>query len=161
MGVEKITDVQLCKRKVELVEELATEPYKVNVSIKNWSSKTYLINLPAIKKKSTYLSAHTKPRKDCDYIIFNEENNEVFLIELKSSQRSKRPAEIEEQLNCASRWWEHLAFCMGIDTSETIIKKIVIFVNSKMRNSKRGSLDKLSTYDYYTGHGENIILHFN
>lgn len=160
MGIDKITDICVCERHVDLEENLAIEPYKVSVRIPNWHEETYLINLPNIKSKSNYLSTEkgVHPRKDCDFIIFSLKHKEVFLIELKSSQQSAKPSDIEEQLNCAKKWWEHLSFCMGIDHIDFNINKIVIYVRSKMKSAGRGPLKKLSQYDYYTGHGKNIIL---
>jgi len=58
-----------------------------------------------------------KTPPDCDYILINLTEKEIYFIELKGSSKFQLN-KVKKQLQAGQKWLEHLCFCSSVDEQE-------------------------------------------
>lgn len=144
-------------RKILLTEEKGRE-YEVQLNVSRAENRFLLINnLEELKKEyATYLKQHPK---DCDYIILDLYEKNIFLIELKDTDVTN--VDIMNQLNAGQKWLEHLLFCC--DCTDSILdwetfKIGVRYHDTRPSRSKRVNQNNRGDLQRFKEiRGENLI----
>lgn len=106
--------------KLELYEENKSgnkkdKPYTAHLKLSDEKSEVIIVK--NLEKLSANLSYSNKTPSDCDFIIINLTEEEIYYIELKASNQHKRH-EIKKQFYSGEQWLKHFCFCSGVDDDE-------------------------------------------
>lgn len=113
------------------LKEIDQNQYEIKV---RWAKdKEMIVIKPGeIKRHSTYINERFFP-KDCDFVLIDIEDKNIFFIELKQSSGTSTAAKVAEQLKGGEAWIEHLFFIMGIKDEFEDFSKFYIHSACKSR----------------------------
>lgn len=123
------------------LKETDQNQYEINV---RWAKgKEMVVIKPGeIKRHSTYINLRFLP-KDCDYVLIDIEDKNIFFIELKQSSGTSTASKVAEQLKGGVAWIEHLFFIMGIKDEYEDFSKF--FIHSACNSRARSKRNYLGT----------------
>lgn len=116
-----------------------TEQYNYEVDIKWAKGKEMLIIKPEeIKSRSTYIQTRAQP-KDCDYILIDIEDKNIFFIELKLSPSTSTALQVSKQLKAGELWLKHIFYIIGMEGEYSHFNKFFIHsvFNARMNISSK------------------------
>ena len=142
-------------KKLKLKEEQSDVNYEIEVS-KSSNIEIIVIDLSIFKKEAKYLK---NPPQDCDYIIVNDEEKIVYLIELKKSSGSSSASKINEQLEAGLKWLKHIFFIINC-REEAAYKVFKICLRTNRRQNMR-DYNEPNEYGVYNFNGSSLSITYS